>query len=196
MEGVPQSNLQLQNNLLRVPDISTSVRVQLQYRVILQENRALDTIDKTNVAAVEHLGNQERPQLIFNGENADELRQPGFSWTDTACILGVSTRTLRKRCQESGDSNRSEFSNVSNDELDSIVREILHITPQAGQNIVQGAILGRGLRIQRRRIELAISNVEPVNTTLHDQLNHHDATRTHVCFCHFVMINYKYICAY
>ena len=55
------------------------------------------------------------------------------------------------------------------DELDGIVREILRITPQAGRNLVRGAILGRRLRIQRRRIESAISRVELVNTTLRDQ---------------------------
>ena len=132
LEGV-SPNLQLQNNLLRLLDISTSVRVRLQNRVILQENRALDTSSETNVAPVEHLGNQGRPRLIFNGENADELRQLGFSWTDTARILGVSTRTLCRRRQESGDSG---FSNISDDELDGIVREILRITHQAGRNLV------------------------------------------------------------
>ena len=46
------------------------------------------------------------------------------------------------------------------------VREILEVTPSAGQRLVEGGLRQRGLRIQRHRIQESIRRVDPVLRTL------------------------------
>ena len=58
------------------------------------------------------------------------------------------------------------FSDVSNDDLDEYVREILEVTPSAGQRLVEGGLRQRGLRIQRHRIQESIRRVDLVLRTL------------------------------
>ena len=84
-------------------------------------------------------------------------------------MLGVSTRTRHRRRHELGSFDKSGFSVISDNKLDGIVTDVLHVTPQAGRKLVRGTILARGLRVQRRRIEASISRIEPVTTTLRDQ---------------------------
>ena len=59
-----------------------------------------------------------------------------------------------------------DFSDVSNDDLDEHVREILEVTPSAGQRLVEGGMRKRGLRIQRHRIQESIRRVDPAVSTL------------------------------
>ena len=58
------------------------------------------------------------------------------------------------------------FSDVSNDNLDEYVREILEVTPSAGQRLVEGGLRKRGFRIQCHRIQESIRRVDPVLRTL------------------------------
>ena len=58
------------------------------------------------------------------------------------------------------------FSDVSNDDLDEYVREILEVTPSAGQRLVEGDLRKRGFRTQRHRIQDSIRRVDPVLRTL------------------------------
>ena len=59
-----------------------------------------------------------------------------------------------------------DFSDVSNDDLDEYVKEILEVTPSAGRRLVEGGLRQRGLRIQRYRIQESIRRVDPVVSTL------------------------------
>ena len=61
---------------------------------------------------------------------------------------------------------RENFDGISDDELDTLAASLLHITPQAGLNLVLGAIRGPGLRIQRERIHDAMIRVDPITLTL------------------------------
>lgn len=58
-----------------------------------------------------------------------------------------------------------DFSDISDDNLDNHVREILRTTPNSGQRLIEGGLRQRGLRIQRRRIQDSI-RVDPVIRTL------------------------------
>ena len=58
------------------------------------------------------------------------------------------------------------FSNLTDAELDSIVREILSITPQSGLGLVQGALRLRGLRIQRHRVLSRLRRLDPITSAL------------------------------
>ncbi|CAB3994933.1 Hypothetical predicted protein [Paramuricea clavata] len=66
----------------------------------------------------------------------------GFRWVDIAAILGISSRTLNHRRHKFGMSVGQDynFSNISTEELNRVVSEILILTPQSGLSLVRGAL--------------------------------------------------------
>ena len=65
----------------------------------------------------------------------------GFRWNDIARILQVSSRTLRRRRHELGmPVDGREFTNLTNVQLDRMIREVLGVTPAAGLRLVQGSL--------------------------------------------------------
>lgn len=58
------------------------------------------------------------------------------------------------------------FSNLSDNELDDYVRQILTVTPGAGLRMVQGALKQRSLEVQRDRVLQSLRRVDPVTTSL------------------------------
>ena len=110
-----------------------------------------------------------RPRLQILQEQLQTLHDDAsFRWADIGRTLGISERTLRCRRHEFGlpVGVGEDFSDVSNDDLDEHVREILEVTPSAGQRLVEGGLRQRGLRIQRHRIQESIRRVDPVVSTL------------------------------
>ena len=97
---------------------------------------------------------QQELQTLHN--NAD------FRWADIRRVLGISGRTLRRRRHEFGlpVGVGENFSDVSNNDLDEYVTEILEVTPSAGQRLIEGGL--RGFRIQCHRIQDSIRRVDPV----------------------------------
>lgn len=121
------------------------------------------------LSAVARNGLVGRPRLQILQEQLQTLHNDaGFRWADIGRILGISERTLRRRRHEFGlpVGVGEDFSDVSNDDLDEYVREILEVTPSAGRRLVEGGLRQRGLRIQRYRIQESIQRVDPVVTTL------------------------------
>ncbi len=115
------------------------------------------------------LGFVGRPRTEITQEQIVLLRNRlGFTWADIARMFGVFTRTLNRHRQEYGMPLGQEhnFSPVSDDKLDNIVREILSITPQYGLGLVQGALRSRGLRIQWRRVLASLRHLDPVTSAL------------------------------
>ena len=110
-----------------------------------------------------------RPRLQILQEQLQALHNDaGFRWADIGRILGISERTLRRRRHEFGlpVGVGEDFSDISNDDLNEYVREILEVTPSAGRRLVEGGLRQRGLRIQRYRIQESIRRVDPVVSTL------------------------------
>ena len=90
-----------------------------------------------------------------------------FCWNDIARILRVSDRTLRRRRHEFGMRVVGrEFSNISDTEIDNLVRQVQEVTPSAGLRMVQGSLRERGLVVQRMRVLQSLRRVDPVTTTL------------------------------
>ncbi len=110
-----------------------------------------------------------RPRVEITQEQIEVLRNNlGFKWTDIARMFGVSSRTLNRRRQEIGMAvgHEHNFSPLTDNELDILVRGILSITPQSGVGLVQGALRSRGLRIQRRRVLESLRRLDPITSAL------------------------------
>ena len=82
-------------------------------------------------------------------------------WNDIARILCVSDRTLRRRRRHELGMRvvGREFSNISDTELDNVVRQVREVTPSAGFRMVQGSLRQRGLVVQRMRVLQTIRRV-------------------------------------
>ena len=89
------------------------------------------------------------------------------SWSEISRTLGISERTLRRRRHEFGMKvEGKEFSNISDDEIDNLVRQVIGVTPSAGLRLVQGAVRQRGLVVQRNRILQSLHRIDPITTSL------------------------------
>ena len=61
---------------------------------------------------------------------------------------------------------RLTYTNISNEDLCSEVRNILIILPEAGETIIIGAVRSRSIYVQRRRVRDAINAVDPASRAL------------------------------
>ena len=66
------------------------------------------------------------------------LRETGMTWAKIATCLNVSERTLYRRVREF-DIDGS-FSEISNTELDELVKSIMAVTPRAGESYIRGSL--------------------------------------------------------
>ena len=87
----------------------------------------------------------------------------GFKFTDISNMLGVHPRTLRKMHREwelrIGEGLSSE---VTDEELDKSTEEILRQLPNTGERLMIGALVSRGIHVQRTRIRESLQRLDPV----------------------------------
>ena len=111
-----------------------------------------------------------RPRYAVGVEQVAGLRGMGFTWRAIANILNVSERTLRRRRKEFDmPSFKDEFSSMTDEEVDHVVREILTLSPNSGERMVIGSIRSRGLKLSRERLRASINRVDPVSRALRRQ---------------------------
>ncbi|XP_028413667.1 uncharacterized protein LOC114536523 [Dendronephthya gigantea] len=146
-------------------------------RIIYQQREFCEALSYQNFFLEEQQGTQSVVRVSRSGIGRPtvELSQAllevlhdnvGFSWSQIARSLGISERTIRRRRNSFAMPNNRSFSDILDDDLDNIVREVLRITPRIGYRLVQGALRNRGLNVQRRRILDSLRRVDPVMVTL------------------------------
>ena len=87
------------------------------------------------IVTITRNGEVGRPRLALAREQLETLHgEAGFRWADVARILNILERTVRHRRLEFGlpVGRHVEFSDISDEELDSHVRHILRTTPRSG----------------------------------------------------------------
>lgn len=157
----------LVQNVVQLEQFTTSIRSQLEELSSHSSNEYPLACGDRLEPIFYSTGAPGRPRLSLNMDDISNFRALGFSWSDISSLYGVSSRTLSRRRQESCVCVQS-YDSITDVELDNIVREVLETTPQAGRNLVRGAIQSRGVNVQRRRIEEAIARIDPVTPTLRD----------------------------
>ena len=60
-------------------------------------------------------------------------------------ILGVSVRTVRRRMTDYGLSVRSLYSNLTDEQLDRVVEDVMSHFPMCGNRQMQGHLMARGI---------------------------------------------------
>lgn len=90
----------------------------------------------------------------------DNLLENGFKIADIANLLQVSESTIYRRMVRYGLSKR-EFSDISDEELDKEIGDVIKNFPLCGESILrQMVITNKGIRIQRWRLREAIHRID------------------------------------
>ena len=82
-----------------------------------------------------------------------------FSWSKCADVLMMSRTTLWRRAVELGISN--QMTEISDAELDSVVRRISTICPNYGSIMVWGQLKAYGIIVPRQRVRDSLHRVSP-----------------------------------
>ena len=108
-------------------------------------------------------GLQRRPKLQISRQQIEMLEEFGYTYAQSASILGVTAQTLCNRRRELnmpvGVGCYTEMSDLA---LDEVVHDVLQISPEVGERLMIGSLRSRGLHIQRWRIRESILRVDPI----------------------------------
>ena len=96
-----------------------------------------------------------RPRFDVPRNQLACLLEVRFTVPQIADILGVSVRTVRRRMAEYDLSVHILYSQLSDQQLDGIVREVQNQFPTCGNRQMQGHVAARGVRVQQRRVREA-----------------------------------------
>ena len=75
------------------------------------------------------------------------FRREGFSYVDIAKMMGVSTKTIQRQRNELNIPDDLAYSNISNEELDNLLKSIRLQQPSSGQQMLMGTLRSLGFRI-------------------------------------------------
>ena len=99
---------------------------------------------------IERVSTGGRPKYVITRQQIECLRETGMNWRKIASCLGIHERMLLRRRAEFN--MLDNFSDISDEELDNHIAEILRVTPFAGESLVKGSLLGRGKFVPRQRV--------------------------------------------
>ncbi|KAF5282380.1 hypothetical protein FQR65_LT14316 [Abscondita terminalis] len=119
----------------------------------------LDTISSSNGTAI--VG---RPKYDLSYNQLTLLRNSGLSWKRISQLLHISVRTLLRH--RSIILFQDVKRNITDDELDSIIQEILSTTPNAGEVYIIGSIKSRNIHVARWRVRQRLHIINPIRIRL------------------------------
>lgn len=102
-----------------------------------------------------------RPPLNISEQVLSGLLELEFTQVEIAQMLGCSTRTVHRRLVEFGLSRLTQYTTISDTELDVLVESFVSNFPTAGQKTLAGHLSTLGYRIQRFRIRESLYRVDP-----------------------------------
>ena len=88
-----------------------------------------------------------RPNLRTDINQVVNFKSLGFIWKKIANLLGVSTSFLRKNRRAA--EIEGNYSNIVDDDLDVIVRNIFRDSPNMGERMMTSALRSRGIKVQK-----------------------------------------------
>ena len=85
----------------------------------------------------------------------------GFSVPEMADMLGTSKSTVKRRLSEYSLSVRQKYSEITNENLDEQVFQVLQLFPNCGYRRMLGHLAAKGLRVQEIRVRESMHRVDP-----------------------------------
>ena len=90
----------------------------------------------------------DHPKCVVNAGQIEFLRELGLKWTQIAALLGITTRTLYNIRLELGLVDRSDnFTDITDQDLDTLVSEIQQEMPYIGQRLVCGTLRSHDVHV-------------------------------------------------
>lgn len=108
-----------------------------------------------------YTGSQGTPIIVLNLEIVELLKGCGYTWSEIASSLQVSRTTLWRRLKEV-DYDVQKYSDICDDELDSILRQLQRDHPNCGQLLLLGYLREKGVVVQRQRLRESIARTDPI----------------------------------
>jgi hypothetical protein len=115
---------------------------------------------------VEHTGKRGAPRKIIDADFLRNMLAPRRKITQVqlAEALGVHRNTISAYRTLYG--IPSQFSNLDDDELDTLIEKYRTMRPDAGMRYVMGFLRSKHLRLQRERVRSAVHRVDGVGVRL------------------------------
>jgi len=107
-----------------------------------------------------------RPRFEIPVSQLKHLIENHFTVPQIARLIGVSPRTIHRRMSENGLSISSQYSELTDVELDAIVGRVQQEFPNCGNTQMSGHLLHRGIRVQQHRIRESQRRVDPSGVLL------------------------------
>ena len=78
--------------------------------------------------------------------------------------MGVSTKTIQRQRNELNIPDDLAYSNISNEELDNLLKSIRLQQPSSGQQMLMGTLRSLGVKIHRERLRDSIHRIDTFGT--------------------------------
>lgn len=89
------------------------------------------------------------------------LREEGFNWSQIAEIFNVSAKTIYRRRKEFNiPDDLANYMNITDEQLDNIVKGLRAEHPFFGQVLLMGSIRSLGIRIPRQRLRDSLQRID------------------------------------
>ncbi|XP_062849133.1 uncharacterized protein LOC134311422 isoform X2 [Trichomycterus rosablanca] len=105
-------------------------------------------------------GARGRPKLCVSKDHLEHLLEIGLAVPNICKLLGVSQKTIRRRMTEWNLSVRDSYSQVSDEELDSLVLAVKKDSPNLGHRMVKGRLKALGYKVQWTRVWDSMHHVD------------------------------------
>ena len=106
-----------------------------------------------------------RPRIEISENQLHFLVENNFRVKDIASIFSCSTRTIERRLQDLH-IQLSDYTAISDDDLDELVKRITLLHPRCGEKMVLGLIRSQGYKIQKERVRQSLHRVDPIGVAL------------------------------
>ncbi|XP_055357342.1 uncharacterized protein LOC129602365 isoform X2 [Paramacrobiotus metropolitanus] len=104
-------------------------------------------------------GTNKYGKICIPDNELGEMRCEGFTVREIAGFFGVTTRTIERRLVEYNLNHK--YSDISDDDLDIAVQEILSSFVNVGYRFICGQLKSAGLYVQRARILSSLRRLDP-----------------------------------
>ena len=105
-----------------------------------------------------------RPRIPISIEEVEFLRSLHLKWNQIADILEVSRHTLYRRIKEEGILLDLKFSDITDGDLDEVIKAIKLEHPNDGEVMVKGHLVAKGVRVPRAQLRASIHRIDLFNT--------------------------------
>ena len=130
------------------------------YNKLLEEES--QPFDGTRQPSVVYAGAAGRPLIDIPRQTLKMYLNFGFSLIKISEMLGVSQKTISRTIRQFGLLEEvPRYTEISNENLDTVAAEIYHELPNCGVRRMKGFLNAKGMRIQWERVRASLWRIDP-----------------------------------